>query len=240
MQTIDATPPRRTTFTAAGVKRGFIAAQALAPGVLLYGVVYGVLASETGLRFVEALLVSAFVYSGSAQVAVLQSWHSSFAIASLVVTVLLMNARYLLYGAALRPWLGSLPASRVYPGLFFLGDAAWALALARHREGEDDGGFVFGSGVAGFLPWIGGTVIGYFAGNAVPDPQALGLDALLATLAAATIVMMWQGRGDVLPTVVAVIVALLFHRFGPSGWTIVAAGIAGGITAYLLARRRTP
>lgn len=60
-------------FTGAGVRRGFGAGQVLAPGTLLYAVVFGVLASECGLAWLQALAMSVFVYSGSAQLAVLQA-----------------------------------------------------------------------------------------------------------------------------------------------------------------------
>ena len=62
------------SFTRAGVRRGFLMAPALMPGAALYGLVFGVLASERGLSALEATLMSVLVYSGSAQLAVLQGW----------------------------------------------------------------------------------------------------------------------------------------------------------------------
>ena len=70
-----------TTFTSAGVRRGFLQGQPLAPGAFIYGMVFGVLASERGLAWLEALLMSVFVYSGSAQLAALHGWSNSQAIA---------------------------------------------------------------------------------------------------------------------------------------------------------------
>src|SRR5687767_7231491 len=89
--------PAPTSFTFAGVRRGLLLGQPLAPGAFLYGVIFGVLASERGLAWFEAALMSLLVYSGSAQLAALQGWSSSPAIAPLVATVLLVNARYVLY-----------------------------------------------------------------------------------------------------------------------------------------------
>ena len=51
----------RVSFTAAGERRGFFAAQVLAPGVVLYAMVFGVLASERGMSWLQALLMSAVV-----------------------------------------------------------------------------------------------------------------------------------------------------------------------------------
>ena len=52
------TRPPVTTFSSAGVRRGFLQGQPLAPGAFIYGMVFGVLASERGLAWLEALLMS--------------------------------------------------------------------------------------------------------------------------------------------------------------------------------------
>ena len=44
------------TFTRAGVWRGFVLAQPLAPGVALYALVFGALAGERGLSWLQAVL----------------------------------------------------------------------------------------------------------------------------------------------------------------------------------------
>src|SRR3546814_12134304 len=74
------------------------------------------------------------------QIAALQAWSSSPLLLPLAATVLMMNARYILYGAALRPWLGGLAAHKVYPTLYFLGDGNWALSMKEHAEGKTDAG----------------------------------------------------------------------------------------------------
>ena len=80
-------------------------AQPLAPGVALYGLVFGVLAGERSLSWLYAMLMSTFVYSGSAQLAALQNLSQSALVLPIVATILVMNARYVLYSAAIQPWL---------------------------------------------------------------------------------------------------------------------------------------
>lgn len=205
--------------------------QALAPGVVVYGLVFGVLASQQGMSALQAVLMSAFVYSGSAQLAALQGWGAAASVTALVATVLVMNARYLLYGAAIQPWLAGIPTSRAFASLFVLGDGNWALSMREYQAGYRDAGFVFGSGVAQFLPWVLGTWAGFLLASAIPDPRMWGLDFMLVAFAAAIGVSMWRGKADLLPSVAAVIVAWLLHRFVTGGWYIVGAGIAGGIVA---------
>jgi 4-azaleucine resistance transporter AzlC len=221
----------QASFTRAGVWRGFVQAQPLAPGVALYGLVFGVLASERGLHWLQATLMSVFVYSGSAQLAALQVWSAgtALAIAPLVVTVLAVNARYVLYGASVQPWLSAgATRTQALGSLFVLGDGSWALAMRAHAAGDRDAGFLLGTGLAGILPWVGGTLAGHAFTSGIPDPRVLGLDFMLPAFAAAIGIALWRGRADLLPLAAAAAVALPLQAGAPSGWTIVAAGVAAG------------
>jgi 4-azaleucine resistance transporter AzlC len=219
-------------FSAAGLRRGYVVAQPLALGVFIYGVTFGLLARNAGLSILEALVMSATVYSGSAQTATVSGLAAGAGIGASVVTILMLNARYLLYGAALRPWLGQTSATQAYSSLYFLGDSNWVLSMKAHANGESDAAFVFGSGVAMFVPWVGGTLLGSIANEWVADPKVLGLDFLLVAFCVAMGVGLVKSRHDFLPLGVAVVVALVVDRFAPGGWTIVAAGLAWALTAF--------
>jgi 4-azaleucine resistance transporter AzlC len=199
----------------------------MAASVLLYGAVFGVLAGEAGLSGLQAFLMSALVYSGSAQLAALEIGVSATLLVPLLLAVLLLNARYLLYGAALRPWLAGTTPTQAYATLFFTGDGSWALSMKEYAEGNRDAGFVFGSGIAMYLPWTLGTLGGHLLASWVPDPRALGLDFMLVAFAAAIGVGAWRGRTDWLPALAAASAAYLVYRWVPSGWHIVGAGLAG-------------
>ena len=216
------------TFTSRGFRRGFVAAQPLAPGTFLYGVVFGVLASEKGLAWAEALLMSVLVYSGSAQLAALQGWSASPLIAALVTTVVLINARYVLYGASIQPWLRVATRPQAFATLFFLGDGNWALSMREYHAGYRDAGFLFGSGVATALPWFVGTAAGHMVGSTIPHPTALGLDFMLVAFAAAIGVSVFRGRSDLWPALAALVVAAGLAWWLPR-WTIVGAAIAAGL-----------
>jgi 4-azaleucine resistance transporter AzlC len=220
-------------FTREGVWRGFVQAQPLAPGVALYAVVFGVLAGERGLDWLQAVLMSVFVYSGSAQLAGLQVWSDDAAVLPLVVTVLAINARYLLYGASIHPWLSQVPRSRSLPTLFLLGDGSWALAMREYAAGYRDAGFILGTGLAGFLPWVAGTLVGRLLMTGLPDPRAWGLDFMLPAFAAAIGISLWRGPRDLAPLATAITVAVPLQLWVPSGWTIVLAGLAAGLAGAL-------
>jgi predicted branched-subunit amino acid permease len=145
-----------------------------------------------------------------------------------VFTVLVINARYVLYGAAIQPWLAQATPRQAFATLFFLGDSSWALAMRRYQGGERDTGFILGSGAAMFVPWVGGTLLGYFLGNIVPAPASFGLDFMLVAFAAAIGISVWPGRAGVAPALAAALAALALHKLLPGGWAIVGAGLAAG------------
>ncbi len=228
-----------TTF--AGFRRGFLTAQPLALGVLLYGMAFGLLAREAQFSLAEALLMSGFVYSGSAQLVAVNAMRGGSvpggaAMVAVAGTILLLNARYMLYGAALRPWLGGASVWTVYPALAVLGDGNWILSMKAHAEGERDAGYVLGSGLAMFIPWIGGSWIGLSAGGLIRNPDALALDFLLVSFSAAMGIGMFKGRSDLKVVGVAVVAAALADRFLIGGSAILCAGLAGGLTAWLTYR----
>src|SRR5918992_4695256 len=111
----------------------------------------------------------------------------------MVLTALVVNARHLLMGAALLPWFGGLPRSRVYGSAFFLNDESWALTMQDLRAGSGNGAFLLGSGLALFLAWVGATAAGRVAGAAIEDPTRWGLDVAFTAVFAALLVGLREG-----------------------------------------------
>jgi 4-azaleucine resistance transporter AzlC len=221
-------------FTRAGFRRGFVAALPLFPGVAIYGVMFGAIAAEAGLSMAMAAAMSTFIYSGTAQMASVQGIASGASLLAVMLTVATINARYVLYGATLEPWLGGLPWRKIAPALFCMGDGNWLISTRAHEQGEMDGAFFFGCGIACFLPWVPGTLAGHWLGGLVKDPSRFGVDFMLVAFAAASAVGMVRGRGDIVPALVAAAVSVAVFPWAGAGWSVVAAGIAGGVAMALL------
>lgn len=221
------------TFSTAGFQRGFARALPMALGVFAYAATFGLLAREAGISALESALMSATMFSGSAQTATVGGLAHGAGVFASMVTVIMINARYLLYGAALRPWLGGATPRQAYGSLYFLGDGSWVLALKARADGEEDAAFILGSGFAMFAPWVLGTLIGWHAGSWIADPRVLALDFLLAAFCAAMAVGLYRSKSDWVTIALALACALLLDAFAPSGWTIVVTGIVGAISGYL-------
>lgn len=125
------------------------------------------LARDAGLQVTTAVLMSATVLAGAAQLVAVGVWDWPVPVVAVVGATLVVNLRYLLVGAALRPWLAHLSPGRAYASLFFMADENWALIVEDLHSGRGRGAFLLGSGLAIWLCWVVATAVGAIAGGAI-------------------------------------------------------------------------
>ena len=87
-------------------------AAGIAVSAMGFGFVYGLSAREAGFSPIEALAMSVIVFGGAAQFAAVGYVASGLAWPGIVLLTGLLNARHLLYSAAMAPWLARLPFIR--------------------------------------------------------------------------------------------------------------------------------
>jgi 4-azaleucine resistance transporter AzlC len=224
---------KSVSFTRAGVREGFVTGFPVAVGVGGYGIVFGVVASQAGLSVAEATLMSATVLAGAAQLVAVELWADPIPAVAIVTTTAIVNLRYVLMGAALRPWFRQLSPLAAYGSVFFFADENWALSMAELRDGSTRGAFLLGSGLVLWLLWVATTVVGASAGDFVADPARFGLDfvvtALFITLAAG----FWEGRESLCPWLAAAAVALAINGTVPGQWYVLAGALAGAAVEVL-------
>lgn len=218
---------RDVTFTLAGVREGFVTGLPVAVGVAGFGIVFGVIADQAGLSVAEAALMSATVLAGAAQLIGVELWADSGPAAAVIATVAIVNLRYLLMGAALRPWFRHLSPRAAYGSVFFTVDENWALTMAKFRSGSKRGAFLLGSGLALWLLWVVSTVLGVTVGGFLGAPERYGLDFVVIALFLTLAVGLWDGRESILPWVAAAGVALLSNLVLPGKWYIIIGALAG-------------
>ncbi|HZT99485.1 MAG TPA: AzlC family ABC transporter permease [Ktedonobacteraceae bacterium] len=226
----------QVTWSWAGMVRGMRSIIPLALGGLPDGIVWGVLAHHAGLSLGEVLLMSGLVCAGSAQFLAIKQWSvplAAGAILPIIGTTLIVNLRYLLLGAALRPWFAHLRPTRTYLSLFFMSDENWALTMREFMEERRDAAFLLGSGLLLFVSWVSATVIGKIVGMAISDPMQWGLDFVFTAVFLTLLIGMWKGKSDLLPWVVAAIVAIGADRLLPGSWYILLGSLAGSLVGAI-------
>ncbi|MBV6656429.1 MAG: AzlC family ABC transporter permease [Devosiaceae bacterium] len=218
-----------------GFRRAFI----VTPGIVVFGAGFGAAAAVKGLTFLDAFLFQSLVLAGASQYVALElwtdplTWTTAFAMGAVVFTV---NLRMMLLGAAMRPWIGNLPAYKAYPALAVMTDPAWIIGIRYYREGGRDWGVYLGACIFMYLLWIVSVIPGYFASAAVDDPERFALDLVMPIFFITMLVPLWRGRMDAAPWIAAVLIALLTKSFVPGYWFVLVGGIAAAVTAALLYR----
>lgn len=163
---------------------------------------FGLIATQSGFSVWETVIISTLIYAGASQFLFVAMVASGTPLWLVVVMTLLINARHVVYGPNLAPYL---PTSRWWPWLMHgLTDEVFALAhsrLPRLAAAERLGWFT-GAMLLAWFSWIGGTAVGAIAGEELTER--------------------WPLLGEILPFVLpALFLVLLAPRFTSRVWTTV-------------------
>jgi len=216
----------------AGLWEGARLTAPLLPGTIIFAGVFGTLAAQKGLSLTEALLMNAIVFAGTSQLVAMEVWSyplTAGTIASLALVTAIVNARFFLMTASLRPWMGPLPAWQVYPPLLLNVDGNWIVGARYHANGGMDASVYLGSGLALWVLWVVAVIPGYLAGSFIANPARFGFDLMLPIFFTAMIVQMWRGARRAIGWAIAGLVALAVSYLVPGYWFIVAGAVAGSV-----------
>lgn len=220
-------PGKPVVLTRAGCIKGAREILPLCTFVFVLAATFGVAARQAGLSISMASLMSAAVFAGGAQFAALALLGPPPSILPILLGTLAINARHLLLGAALAPWLLQLPRWQRLCAVTVLSDANWAQAMRAHAAGERDAGVLVGAGLTMWSTWVIGTAIGAFASTVVPDVSRFGLDALLVGFFAAALTGGWRGKADAPAAIAAAGVTLAMMALGARDWSILIGAVSG-------------
>jgi predicted branched-subunit amino acid permease len=194
---------------------------AIAGGILAAS--FGVVAQDAGLTALDAIVMSAIVFAGSAQFAAIAILGGGGTVAAAVGAAALMNSRFLPMGAALAPSLPGGPLKRAAQGQTVV-DASWALAV--RSDGSFDRWLLFGASSIQYVTWVGGTILGAFGADAIGDPRALGLDAIYPAFFLALMITEMSGRRALIVALAGATIALALVPFTPAGVPVLVASVA--------------
>ena len=203
-----------------------------------FGIVFGLAARDAGYSAVETLAMSTLVFAGAAQLAATGLVAAGAGWPVIVLLTGLLNARHLLYAAALAPWLRELPRPLRAAVAHVLTDESFALSLVHFRRaGRADlaGYAIAGIGVT-FIPWNVATLVGFFGGEAVPEPRVLALDVIFPAAMAGLAVGLVSGRRELVAAVVGATVAVGLGLAIEPSVGIVAGGLVGPLAGMAVPR----
>lgn len=215
--------------TTSPLSQGFLATLPFTIVIVPFAMLFGVLATESGLGIVETLAMSALVIAGSAQFTALQLMNEQAPVLIVLATALAVNLRMGMYSAAMVTHLGDRPLWQRAVCSYFLFDQNYAVAVQRFDTDpalDSRGKYLFFVGSACLLApaWCGFTLVGALVGEAIP--QQAGLDFALPLTFIALIAPMLKTPAHVAAAFVSVTLALVLSIVPYNLGLIVAAGAA--------------
>lgn len=207
----------------------------LAPGVVAFGLVYGVAARAVGLSLAETAGMSALVHAGSSQFTALGMWASSSP-GAIVLTTLIINLRHLLMGASVAPYLNRLPLKWKMLLALWMSDESYAMAIAAYEQGRGSEWYFLGSNLCIWLTWWPAGLLGALVAQSLPDLTRYGLEMVFPLAFMGLVASFFKGRASAVAAAVAAASAVLGALYLPGNWHIIIAGLLGSLVGLAAAR----
>jgi predicted branched-subunit amino acid permease len=172
---------------------------------------------------VEAVIMSAIVFAGSAQFTAISILAQGGGAGAAVAAAALMNSRFLPMSAAVGPSFSGGPIRRALKGQAVV-DHSWA--LSSQGDGTFDEHLLLGASAIAYVTWIGGTVAGALWGDVLGDPDALGLDAIFPAFFFGLLLNELRSRRARGVAALGTALALVLVPFTPPGVPVLVASTA--------------
>ena len=205
------------------MREGLVASLALVPSVFVYGTVFGGLAVQAGLRPLEVLGMSVFVFAGASQFVAIPMLAAGAPALAIVVTTYVINMRHYLMAATLAPSFRTFPRGWLALVAHVVNDESFAVAVAR-RNPPDPWVFI-GSALAVSGAFLAGVSVGTPLGGLVADPARWGLDFAFPAVFLALVALQLRRRADWLVALTAAVVAVAVALVLPGTWHVIVAGV---------------
>jgi predicted branched-subunit amino acid permease len=233
--------------TASAPPRSAIGAGVRDAGLLVLGYIPFALAAgaamaQTHVSPVVSILSSPIIFAGASQLVAIQLLSSGAGIALVVFSVLVVNARHLLYSASLEPHWSHWSRGERMAGAFLLADPVYALAISRFERPGGPGskseqlGYYFAAGITCLIGWSGLVTVGVLLGGFIPTWIPLELAIPLTFLL--LVLPLIKDRAGLVAATVGGFVALVAHPL-PYGFGLMV-GAAAGLVAGGIVLARTP
>jgi predicted branched-subunit amino acid permease len=153
-----------------------------------------------------------------------------------VLLTAFLNARHVLYSAALAPWLADRRLVERAVMAHLLTDEAFALSITHFRRvgRADTWGYWFAAIGATFIPWNLATVAGVLVGGAIPDPSRFGLGVVFPAAMAGLAVGLATGRREIVAAIVGAVLGVAISLGWDPAIGIIAGGLGGPLVALAL------
>jgi len=188
-----------------------------------YALSFGAIAQTAGFSVVEACVLSLAMFTGASQFALVGVVGAGGAASAGVATAVLLGTRNALYGVRLAPLVRAHGLRRLGAAHLVIDESA-AMATAREDPRAGRLGF-WATGLAVFIFWNAGTLIGAAGASAIADPRSLGLDAAAPAAFLALVAPRLLHRETAVVAALAALAALASTPFVAAGVPVLLAAL---------------
>ncbi len=217
------------------MRRGLLDALPFSIYIFVTGMIFGAGAGPAGMTNLTAVLMSLFVFSGSAQFAALGLW--GHGMGTIIVTTGLLSSRFLLMSASLSARLPPLKGwQRALLG-YAVSDEAYALFTGQGATGGT--AYITGAALMLYLPWLVGTLVGVAVGPVIPPGWQQPLTSLFPMVFVILTVLTAGTRPKALVALTGATLGIAGALFLPAGLHVPAAGILAAVLGPALEQKAT-
>jgi predicted branched-subunit amino acid permease len=180
-----------------------------------YALSFGAISTAAGLNLLQTVGLSVLMFTGASQFALVGIVGAGGSVWAGAATAALLGTRNALYGLRLASILEAKGLHRFVTSHFVI-DESTAMAIARDNAVESRQAF-WATGIAIFILWNLGTLIGALATHAVPNPKVLGLDAAPPAAYLALLAPRLRAREPIVIALLAAAAAMSVLPFVPTG-----------------------
>lgn len=211
----------------------------LLPGFAPFGLIVGVASRELGLSILEVTGFSLLMFAGTAQLAAVELLGQGAPVWVIVVTALLINARFSMFSAALEPYVRSFSRPWTWIAGFLVTTPTFVLSTAEFDSGRDRARewYYLGTGLPLYANWVLTTTVGAVVGASVP--QGLRLDFVVPLVFLALLFDVVSDRGTLVAAVTAGLVAVAAAGM-PANLGLLVAALVGMGVGYVSDRGGEP
>jgi predicted branched-subunit amino acid permease len=201
----------------------------------------GMAAKGYGLAWEEIVLMSALVYAGPAQYAVVEPLAAGKPALQILIATVLMNLRFLPMSAAMAPYFRGVKWTRLLWASHFISASSFVLPYVRFQQEEQESGpggntsekgdehlsFFLGIGMTAFSVWVAGTAVGYWAALSMPPGFEEAFKFILPAYFACIIAVELRERTASAICILSFLAAVPAALWDPDwGWMLTAIAVA--------------
>ncbi|NDV20769.1 branched-chain amino acid ABC transporter permease [Pseudodesulfovibrio sp. JC047] len=207
-------------------------------GVMPFGLICGTVGVAKGMTEWGSSLMSVIIFAGASQLAAIQLMSEHATTAVVILTGLIINARFFMYSASIGPHFKGVPPLQKVGLAYLLTDGGYAVSIAHYLRSDHENmnkvWYYLGTNVTIWVGYVAATVVGAYLGAVIPTTWRL--DFAIPLTFTAIVMPVIIDRPTIFAAIVSASVAVAAASL-PYNLGLLVGAISGMIVGYLAERR---